>query len=52
LEDIDHDEAVVVEEMFDALLCEIIVGVGEFRDALDGVDAVDEGDDLDMEILG
>ena len=52
MEDVDHDKTVVIEKMLDALLCEIIVGVGELGDALDGVDAIDEGDDLDMETLG
>lgn len=52
MEDVDHDEAVVVEEVFDAFLCEIVVGVGELGDALDTVDAVDKGDDLNIEILG
>jgi len=50
LEDVNHDEAVVVEEVFNTFFGEVVVGVGELGDALDGVDAVDEGDDLNRKI--
>lgn len=50
LEDVDDDEAVVVQKVFNTFLGEIVVGIGEFRDAFDRVDAVNVGDDLKGEL--
>jgi hypothetical protein len=40
LEDVDHDEAAVVEKVLDAFFNEVVVCICEFGDAAGGVDAV------------
>lgn len=44
-EDVEEDEAAVVDEVLDCFAGEGEVGVGEVGDAGDAVDAVDEGED-------
>ncbi len=44
-EDVEEEDAAVVEEVAEGFFDEFVVGVGEEGDLLDGVDAVDVGED-------
>ncbi len=44
-EDVEEEDAAVVEEVAEGFLDEFVVGVGEEGDLFDGVDAVDVGED-------